>query len=65
MAKLFDNPAEHNVIPVRVYSTDEFSGLQLAIFGYFPDVLVTYKRHTPLYTGMFSLQICPDLRAVK
>ena len=45
----------------RVYSTSEFSGLKLAIFSHFPEVLVTYKRHTALYIGLFSLQNCPDL----
>ena len=45
-----------------VYSTGDFSGLKLAIFAHFPEVLVTYKRHIPLYIGLFSLQICPDLR---
>ncbi len=48
-----------------MYSTGGFSGLKWAIFAHFPEVLVTYKRHTPLYIGLFSLQICPDLRGVE
>ena len=49
----------------RVYSTGEFAGLKLAIFNHFGDVLVTYKDTPPLYIGLFSPQIWPDLRGVK
>ncbi len=40
----------------RVCSTGKFEGLKLAIFDHFCDVLVTYKRNTPLNIGLFSLQ---------
>ncbi len=42
----------------RVYSGDELPGLKTA-------VLDAYKRHTPLYIGLLSPQICTDLRGVK
>ena len=50
---------------LRVYSTGEFTGLKLAIFDHFCDISVTYKGIPPLYIGLFSPQIWPDLRGVK
>ncbi len=47
---------------IRVYSTGDFVWLKWATFDNFCEVLVTYKRHNPLYTSLFSLQICADLR---
>ena len=44
-----------------VYSTGEFTGLKLAIFDHFGDILVTYKGIPPLDIGLLSLQIWPDL----
>ena len=32
-----------------MYSTGELLGLKLAIFDHFCEILVAYKRHTPLY----------------
>ncbi len=46
----------------RVDSGDEFPGLKTTVFGHFWAVSGAYKRHTPLHIGLFSPQICTDLR---
>ncbi len=43
----------HGVTPTQLDASD-FVGLKLAIFDHLSYVLVTYKRHIPIYWSIFS-----------
>ncbi len=43
----------------------EDPGLKTTDFGHFWAVTGAYKRHTPLYIGLLSPQVCTDLRGIK